>query len=208
MFHIIINLFVYLLIYQEGCNLQMAANITDDDFTNWSETKLKLEISRYEKKAEKANKMLKAAKASQKEAKYKELQEYSTNIDMLRKALNHKYDNAEENSSATSKHSFVPIKSTEFADKRDGIDYDGNTSVLKRTEEEWIASNVQNISGTEVLYMDKEMKIRELQRMDTMKKTLLKHIEQQSINLEARKGLVAKIDIINKNIHKLQATVS
>lgn len=163
-------------------------------------TQIELEISKLQKKITKLSKNLYGQKPEVKQKRFNEITMYQSQIEELQKQINNSVNLYEKD---YIKH-VVPIKSNIEVEIED--DGDGATAILKSTENEIINKPINSISGTEVLFMDDDSRLREKDYQTTMKNTIMKNINQSTEPVKIHE-LTEKLEIVNTNLSKLNAAI-
>ena len=157
---------------------------------------VELEIDKLQKKITKLSKTLnKGLKPDVKAKRFMEITQYQQQVNVLMKQLTDNVENLYEKDYI--KHA-VPIKSN--------IATDETTAVLKATEDELVNTEVNSISGTEILFMDMNNRQQIKDDQETLKNTIMKSLNGQ-VETNKRKILIEKLDIISMNLNKLEAAL-
>ena len=190
--------------------------------------KLNAELIAIEKKKESISKKLGSLKGKQKEQKVKEYKSLDEDIAKIKNILQQIQEEINESSKEQDSydyhHKVIPIKSTSYTtpvmeeekvnqiiveEIKDDVDVtldneeaDKRTRVLESTKEDILYSPIMQLTGTQILCMDQNDRIRENERMITAKEVIQEKIPKVSNDLDFQNRLIEKLQIINNNIAK------
>ena len=192
--------------------------------------KLNAELIAIEKKKESISKKLGNLKGKQKEQKIKEYKSLDEDIAKIKNILQQIQEEIDESSKEQDNydyhHKVIPIKSTSYTtpvvekeeekvnqiiveEIKDDVDVtldneeaDKRTRVLESTKEDILYNPIMQLTGTQILCMDQNDRIRENERMITAKEVIQEKIPKVSNDLDFQNRLIEKLQIINNNIAK------